>query len=50
VVVEIEYGRAGITGDPGSSHLADRLAAAGGQLRHADMGDRRRLIARLPCG
>jgi PAS domain-containing protein len=50
VVVEVEYGRAGVTGDPGSSHLADRLAAAGGQLRHADMGDRRRLIARLSCG
>jgi hypothetical protein len=50
VVVEIEYGRAGMTGEPGSSHLADRLAAAGGQLRRADVGDRQRLIARLPCG
>ena len=50
VVVEIEYGRAGMTGDPGSAHLADRLAAAGGQVRRAGLGDRPRLIARLPCG
>jgi signal transduction histidine kinase len=50
VVVEVEYARAGITGDLGSAHLADRLAAAGGQLRQTDRGGRRRLIASLPCG
>jgi signal transduction histidine kinase len=50
VVVEVEYSRAGMTSYPGSVHVADRVAAAGGQLRQADRGDRRRLIARLPCG
>jgi signal transduction histidine kinase len=50
VVVEVEFDRAGMTADPGSAHLADRLAAAGGQLRQADLGDQQRLIAKLPCG
>jgi signal transduction histidine kinase len=50
VVVEVEYARASVTSDPGSAHLADRVAAAGGQLRRARLGDRQRLIARLPCG
>ena len=49
VVVEIEYERTGV-GNPASVHLADRVAAAGGQLRYAGRGDRRRLIASLPCG
>jgi len=48
VAVEIEYDRAGGAGNP--VHLADRVAAAGGQLRHTDRGGRRRLIASLPCG
>jgi signal transduction histidine kinase len=59
VVVEVEYGRAGAAGvpapahpatDPVSAHLADRVAAVGGHLRHDDLGDRQRLIASLPCG
>jgi signal transduction histidine kinase len=49
VVVEVEYDRAADAGNPASAHLADRVAAAGGQLRHADRGDRQRLIASLPC-
>jgi signal transduction histidine kinase len=50
VVVEIEYERAGDTGNPASVHLADRVAAAGGQLRQASRDGRQRLIASLPCG
>ena len=50
VVVEIEYERAGDTGNPASAHLADRVAAAGGQLRQASRDGRQRLIASLPCG
>jgi len=56
VVVEVEYGRAGVPAsadpatDPAVAHLADRVAAAGGQLRHDDRGGRQRLIASLPCG
>jgi signal transduction histidine kinase len=48
VLVEIDYERSGVTGNP--LHLADRVAAAGGQLHHADLGDRHRLIASVPCG
>jgi signal transduction histidine kinase len=48
VVVEIGYERAGAAGNP--AHLADRVAAAGGQLHHTGHGDRQRLIASLPCG
>jgi hypothetical protein len=50
VVVEIDCERAGDTGNRASVHLADRVAAAGGQLRHAGRGGRQRLIASLPCG
>jgi signal transduction histidine kinase len=59
VVVEVEYGRAGVAGvpapahlatDPVSAHLADRVAAVGGRLRHDGRGDRQRLTASLPCG
>lgn len=59
VLVEVEYGRADVAvdpapahlgADPGSAHLTDRVAAAGGQLRHAEQDGRRRLIASLPCG
>ncbi len=50
VVVEIDCERAGDTGNRASVHLADRVAAAGGQLRHASRGGRQRLIASLPCG
>ena len=50
IVVEIEYERAGDAGIPASVHLADRVAAAGGQLHHTGHGDRQRLIASLPCG
>jgi signal transduction histidine kinase len=50
IVVEIEYERASDAGIPASVHLADRVAAAGGQLHHTGHGDRQRLIASLPCG
>jgi signal transduction histidine kinase len=50
VVVEIDCGRAGDAGNRASVHLADRVAAAGGQLRHASRDGRQRLIASLPCG
>ena len=50
VVVEIDCERAGDAGNRASVHLADRVAAAGGQLRHASRDGRQRLIASLPCG
>jgi signal transduction histidine kinase len=48
VVVEIDYERAVAAGNP--AHLADRVAAAGGQLHHTGHDGRQRLIASLPCG
>jgi len=50
VVVEIDCECAGDAGNRASVHLADRVAAAGGQLRHASRDGRQRLIASLPCG
>jgi signal transduction histidine kinase len=50
VVVEIDCEGADDAGNRASVHLADRVAAAGGQLRHASRGGRQRLIASLPCG
>jgi signal transduction histidine kinase len=50
VVVEIDCERADDAGNRAAVHLADRVAAAGGQLRHASRGGRQRLIASLPCG
>jgi signal transduction histidine kinase len=48
VVVEIDCECAVAAGNP--AFLADRVAAAGGRLRHASHGGRQRLIASLPCG
>jgi signal transduction histidine kinase len=50
VVVEIDCECAGDAGNRASVHLADRVAAAGGQLRHGSREGRQRLIASLPCG
>jgi signal transduction histidine kinase len=50
VIVEIDCECAGDAGNQASVHLADRVAAAGGQLRHASRDGRQRLIASLPCG
>jgi signal transduction histidine kinase len=47
VLVEIDYERADVAGT--AIHLADRVAAAGGQLHHASRGGRQRLIVSLPC-
>ena len=48
--VEVEYDCATAThGDWPPRHLADRAAAAGGQLQFASRGGRQRLIAVLPC-
>jgi signal transduction histidine kinase len=50
VFVEVEYDRATATqGDWPPRHLADRVAAAGGQIQLASRGGRQRLIAVLPC-
>jgi hypothetical protein len=49
VIVELEYDRATVVGAWPPAHIADRIAAAGGQLRQADHNGRQQLIALLPC-
>jgi signal transduction histidine kinase len=49
IVVEVEYDRATGGGDWPPAHVADRVTAAGGQLRRADHHGRQQLIALLPC-
>ena len=49
VIVELEYDDAMTDGDWPSALLADRVAAADGQLQRADFQNRKRLIAFLPC-
>jgi hypothetical protein len=48
-MVQLEYDHAMTGGDWPSAHLADRIAAVGGQLEQADHHGRHRLIALLPC-
>jgi hypothetical protein len=49
VVVELEYDHAMTGQDWPAARLADRVAAAGGQLQQADHHGHQRLIALLPC-
>jgi signal transduction histidine kinase len=49
VMVQLEYDHPMTGGGWPSAHLADRIAAAGGQLQQADHHGRQRLIALLPC-
>jgi signal transduction histidine kinase len=49
VIVELDYDHATCSRDWLPAHIADRVAAAGGQLRRADHGGRQQLIALLPC-
>lgn len=49
VIVELDYDHPMIGQDWPAAHLADCVAAAGGQLHQADNNGRQRLIAILPC-
>ena len=49
VIVELEYDHAMTDGDWPSALLADRVAAADGQLQRVDFQNHKRLIAFLPC-
>ena len=49
VIVELTYARAMTGQDRPAAHLADRIAAAGGQLQQADNHGHQKLIALLPC-
>jgi signal transduction histidine kinase len=49
VIVELTYARAMTGQDWPTAYLADRVAAAGGQLQQADNYGHQRLIALLPC-
>ena len=49
VIVELDYDHPMTGQDRPATRLADRVAAAGGQLHQADNNGRQRLIAILPC-
>ena len=49
VIIELTYHRAMTGQDWPAAHLADRVAAAGGQLQRADNHGHQQLIASLPC-
>ena len=49
VIIELGYDRAMTGRDWPAAHLADRVAAAGGQLQQADNHGHQQLTAMLPC-